>query len=232
MIPIFDLHNFCDALPPDVQRALDAVSKYRSVPAGAAILRIGDCGQPVHQLVRGQVIYSSCDSRGRETITASMHAGDWIGLSEVFTEGPAMADVIATTPVELRKIARRDFDALIDRHPVIARQLLKMFSLRFSAVYRLAQDQRELSLKDRLLKMLYLLAFRQNQPGPAATIALAQNDLAKMLAASRQTLNRLLRELEDEGLLTLGYRSIHLADRQRILRHYAWLLHEDGRPED
>lgn len=231
MIPIFDLHNFCEGLPAAVQQGFDRVSKYRTVDAGAAIVRTGDTRHFIHQLIAGQVIYCSYDSRGRETVTAAMKPGDWIGLSEVFTDAPAMADVVATCPVELRTIARRDFEGLLDAHPVIARHLLKLFSLRFSIVYRLAQDQRELTLKERLLKMLYLLSVRQGQAGPGAAIDLSQDDLAKMLAASRQTLNRLLKELEHEGLLTLGYRSIRLIARQRIERQYAYLFAATTGPE-
>ncbi len=197
MIPVFDLHNFCEGLPPEVQQAFDKVSKYRTVDAGTAIVRTGDMRHFVHQLMAGQVIYCSYDSRGRETVTAAMKPGDWIGLSEVFTDAPAMADVMATTPVELRTIARRDFESLLGAHPLIARQLLKL---------------------------LYLLAYRPGQVEPDAPIDLSQDELAKMLAASRQTLNRLLKELEQEGLLTLGYRTIRLLARHRIERQYDYLF--------
>lgn len=227
MIPIFDLHNFCEGLPADVQREIDKVSTYRTIDSGAAIVRNGDMRHFVHQLVAGHVIYCSCDSRGRETVTAVMKPGDWIGLSEIFTDAPAMADVVATTPVQIRTISRRDFETLLDAHPMISRRLLKLFSLRFSIVYRLAQDQRELTLKERLLKMLYLLAFPQGQADPAAPIDLSQDDLARMLAASRQTLNRLLKELEREGMLTLGYRTIQMVARRKIERTYDYLLTTD-----
>ena len=224
MIPVFDLHNFCEGLSADIQQEFDNVSKYRKIDAGAVVVRAGDTRHFSHQLIAGQVICCSCDSRGRETVTAVMKPGDWVGLSEVFTNAPAMADVVATAPVELRTIARRDFEALLDAYPVIAHHLLKLFSLRFSIVYMLAQDQRELTLKERLLKMLYRLAFSNGQPEPDAPIDLSQDDLAKMLAASRQTLNRLLKELEHEGLLTLGYRTIRLSERHRIERQYDHLF--------
>lgn len=228
MIPIYDLHNFFDALSAPIRAEFDSVSRYRQVKAGTVLVRTGDIRDTLSQIVEGAVRYCSCDSRGRETVTATMKQGDWIGLSEILTGIPAMVDVIATTPVRLRTIARRDFEVLLDRHPVVARRLLRLFGLRFALVYRLAQDRSELTLRERLLKMLYILSFDQAQPVEAADggtlIRLSQDELAKMLAASRQTLNRLLRTLEQEGLVSLGYRTIRLAPRPQLERSYGYLF--------
>lgn len=226
MLPVFDLHSFDDGLPPEVRAQFDRVSRYRDVRAGAVIVRTGDRRESLHQIVEGQVKYCSCDRSGRETVSATMKPGDWIGLSEIFAGIPALVDAVAITPARLRTVARTDFEALIDRHPVIARKLLRLFSLRFSIMYRTAQDRHQLSLRERLLKLLHMLSFEAaaNQPGGAAVIRASQEDLAKMLAASRQTLNRLLRQFEREGLVRLGYRSIRLADPQRLGRDYGFLL--------
>lgn len=231
--PIYELHNFFGGLPAEIADEFDAVSSYRNVSRDTVIVRMGDTRRTLHQLVEGQVKYCSYDSRGRETVTATMTAGDWIGLSEVLNGTPAMVDVVATSAARLRTIAKRDFDILLDRHPAISRELLRLFSLRFSVVYRAAQDRYELSLKERLLKMLYVLSFTQDgDETEQRTIRLTQAELAKMLAASRQSLNRLLRELEREGRVGLGYGAIRLLDRGGLERDFDYLfgLHEAAVP--
>lgn len=233
MLPVFDLHNFYDGLPADVRAQFDRVSRYGNVRAGTVVVRTGDRRESLHQIVEGQVKYCSYDRSGRESVSATMKPGDWIGLSEIFAGIPALVDAVAITPARLRTVTKPDFEALIDRHPVIARKLLRLFSLRFSIMYRTAQDQHQLSLNERLLKLLHMLSFEEDaqEPGGAAVIRISQEDLAKMLAASRQTLNRLLRQFEREGLLELGYRSIRLADPRRLERDYGLVL-GIGEPPD
>jgi CRP-like cAMP-binding protein len=227
MQPVFNLHNFYDGLPLSVRAEFDNVSRYRNLEEGAVVVRTGDRRESLHQLLEGQVKYCSYDRAGRETVSAMMKPGDWIGLSEVFAGIPALVDAIATTPARLRTIARSDFEALLDRHPIIARELLRLFSLRFSIMYRTAQDHHQLTLEERLVKLLHLLSFEAGageRSGQGVVIRASQEDLAKMLAASRQTLNRLLRQLEKDGLVQLGYRSIILPDLHRIERKYVHLL--------
>lgn len=227
MIAVPNLHNFFDELPAQVRAEFDRVSHYRQEKAGTVLVHRGDMRGTLSQIVDGEAKVSSFDSRGRETVAATLKTGDWFGLSEALIGIPSMVDTIAITPARLRIVARRDFDALLERHPIIARQLLRLFCHRFAIVYRTAQDRHELPLSERLLKMLYLLSFEhaaRHDGGDAAELRMAQDELAKMLAVSRQTLNRELRSLERGGLLTLGYRSIRLAPRARLLARYPHLF--------
>ncbi len=227
MIPVSNMHNFFAALSPEVQAEFEQVSTFRSVREGDMIIRSGGVCRELYQLREGSVKYSACDYQGRETVIAFMKPGDWIGLSELFTGLPAMSDVLATTPVRLRAIRQRDFEALMDRHPVIARQLLRLFSLRFSTMYYQGMDRGALSLKERLLKTLYMLSFSHGQHDESSDeilIEMSQDELSKMLVASRQNLNRALKELEREGLLRLGYGAIRVLGLEGINRHYGYLV--------
>jgi CRP-like cAMP-binding protein len=221
MIPGCGIHNFFDDLPCEIRAEFDRASRYRTVESGTAIVRIGDMHRHVHRLREGRVKYCAYDSHGRETITAIMSSGDWIGLTEPFTGKAAMANVVAISKVKLQSIDYQDFEAILDRHPVILRHLLRVFVSRFDFVYRIAQDRNELTLKERLLKLLHSLS------RDGSEIAISQDDLAKMLAASRQALNRLLKELEEEGVLVRGYRSIRISRLGKGDHKYDHLF-EDG----
>lgn len=223
------MHNFSAELPTEVLDAIDNSSTYRTITAGTTIVRSGDiCGE-LYQICSGEARYCSVDAQGRETVAAFVKEGDWIGLSELFTGLPAMSDVEATLNVRLRVIRKPDFDLLIDQHPVIARQLLRLLSLRFSAMYYLNVDRTALTLKERAIKTLYTLSFshgkhNQNPKDDDILIELSQEELGKVLAVSRQNLNRVLKELEREGLLSLSYGAIRLRGLKGIINHYSHLV--------
>jgi len=233
MIPTSSIHNFLDGLPDAVQTAFDAVSTHRRFGKSRTIIQAGDRRDVLYQLCEGSVKYCARDERGREMVAAFMKPGDWIGLSELFTGMPAMADVVALSPVRLRVLKRRDFEALMARYPVIAQHLLRVFSLRFSVMYYAAQDRSALTLKERLIKTLYTLSFstdKQEADGKDLVIRMSQEELSRVLASSRQRVNRALKELEREGLLRLGYGAIRLGGRAPLLGRYGRLVRSGGAP--
>jgi len=226
-MPTFDLHDFFQGLPVEVRRAFDQCSTWRRLPAGSPVLQAGVRPAALYQLAEGRAKYCSFDYRGRETVTALLKRGDWIGLTEILTGAPAISDVTAQTDVRLRCIGPRDVERLLDAHPVVTRQLLRLFCLRFSVMYHRAQDRSELTLKERLLKLLHALSYSCEE-ADGAVIRMSQSDLAKMLAASRQTLNRLLKELEREALLEVSYNAVRLVSRSVLEQRYGHILPPEG----
>jgi CRP/FNR family transcriptional regulator, cyclic AMP receptor protein len=227
MIPVRNMHNFFDALPAEVQAEFVAASRVRRVVADHTLVHAGDSSHELFQLVEGTVKCCPTDHQGRAMVATQLHPGDWIGLTESFTGMPALCDVVTCSPVKLRVIPRGDFDVLTERYPVVNRELVRLFSLRFSAMYHLAVDRSVLTIKERLLKLLYTLSFSQ---GPCTSgqdeilIRFSQEELSKMLAASRQNLNRALKELEREGVLALGYGGLKLNGLDGIRRSYGHLV--------
>ena len=219
MIPINNMYDFFGDLPPELHAAFDEVSQYREADAGETLLRAGNVCTQLYQLRAGKVEYRSTDAQGNEMVAATMAKYDWIGLPELYSGMPAMADVIAITPLRLRVVQHRDFEALVERHPLVARRLLRLFSLRYTAMYHQARDRHALPLKARLLKTLYMLAvshgktMRQQQE---ILIEMPQEELSRLLAAARQNLNRQLKALERDGLIRVNYGSITVLGMQRL----------------
>lgn len=221
------LHNFVDALPLPVREALDAVSSSRQLAADARLLRAGVVPNEVFQIVEGRVKYSAWDHLGRETVLTHMTRGDWVGLSEMFTELPAIWNVEAQGPVTVRVIKRQAFGRLVDAHPELPRQLLKLFALRFSLHGLFGLDHSALSLKERLIKMLYFLSFSYDKDAGGAqaiVMQLSQEELGKIVGASRQKLNPALKALEREQLLDVHFGGLTLRSRAAILQRYGHLL--------
>ncbi|MGQ0698608.1 MAG: Crp/Fnr family transcriptional regulator [Panacagrimonas sp.] len=221
------LHDFVDGVPADVLAALDAVSTYRSLPVGGRLLRAGSLPREVYQIIEGRVRYSAWDHRGCETVLTYMTCGDWVGLSEVFTGFPAQWNVVAQSVVKLRAIRRQDFERLVDAHPPLAKQLLRLFALRFSLHRLFGFDHSALTLKERVVKMLWFLSFGHDKDADDSlpiVLKLSQEELGKVVGASRQKLNPALKTLERERLLSVQFGSVTLRSRASIREHYGHLL--------
>ncbi|MCK9505166.1 MAG: Crp/Fnr family transcriptional regulator [Porticoccaceae bacterium] len=224
------INNFYDALPNDIKDAIDAVSTFRDIDKGSRILTAGEKPTALHQLQNGQAKYCSHDYQGRGKVLIFVSDGDWVGLSELFSNLPAQWDVTAVTAMQLRTVKYSDFDVLLDRYPIIARELLKTFSLRFS-LYRLFDfDHSALSLKERVLKMIYMMSFSFDHRAANAktiTIPISQEELSMVVGASRQKLNTALKELDAEGIVEVRYGAIILCDRIALRKDWSYLF-DDG----
>lgn len=229
--PIANLHDFVDALPQAVREELDRASSTRRIRTGERLLRVGVQPQEIFQITEGRVKYSAWDHHGREIVLTYMTQGDWIGLSEVFTELPALWNVVAESPVQVRVVRRREFQKLVEAHSALAQQLLRVFALRFSLHRMFGLDHSSLTLKERVVKMLYFLSFGHDKASDAThpvVLKLTQEALGKVVGASRQKLNPVLKALEQEQLVEVRFGSLMLRSRAAIVERYGHLLIPGG----
>ncbi|MDH1440472.1 Crp/Fnr family transcriptional regulator [Pseudomonas sp. GD03721] len=226
-MPISRLHDFLDAIPDEAKAEIDAISTYRTVPPNAHLMRAGLRFGELFQIQSGCVKYCAVDHDGRETVLIHMTRGDWIGLSEVFSKLPAHWDVVAQTPVRVRVIRQRDFEAMVQKHASLAHELLKVFAHRASMHRLFGMEHRSFSLKERLVKTLYFLSLSYAKEAPDSApivMNLSQEELSKVVGSSRQKLNPALKELEREGLLTVRLGGVTLNSRTCLVQCYGSLL--------
>lgn len=225
------MHNFFDALPPPVKAEFEAVSRYRDVVVGEIFRHVGTRPGEVFQIVAGRVRYFASDREGRESVLTFMGKGDWIGLSELFSGMAAAWNVAALSSVRLRVIARADFERILSRHPVIAIELLRIFSIRFSLFNVFGLDHSHLTLKERVVKMLYVTSFSLAD-GDAANedivLRLSQEELSRLVGSSRQKLNVALKLLEQDGLVKVGFGALTQCGRARVLDRYGYLFNSQA----
>jgi CRP-like cAMP-binding protein len=171
----------------------------------------GDPGDTFYVILDGQVKVSVSSSDGQEAILVMLNAGDSFGEFALLDEQPRSATIETSVPTEAVALRKDDFQRLIHQSPEIALGLLKVMTKRLRDTDQLVQDAAFLDVAERLAKKLLGLIEQHGRVSPRGIeldIHLTQQDLAAMIGATRESVNKQLGAFRDRGILSV--------DRQRI----------------
>jgi len=202
-------------LPDDELRRLGAIGQGRLFAAGQVLLHEGDEPDGLHCLVAGLVSVFLTAEDGRQVTVNLLEPGEVVGEIGVLDGRPRSAGAQALTETETLFLPRAAFRALMGQSPALAGQVV------LALCERLRQATEQLNraafedLRARLLLLLRQLAFLQGEVTPARLIVeldLSQGDLAQLLGATRESVNKQLRALQREGLLQIDGRRLVLTN--------------------
>jgi len=117
------------------------------------------------------------------------------------------ATVVALEAAEILVLSREDFLGYLQAHPPAAGAAIALLSERVRHLGDQLEEAYALELPQRLARRLLALGRTHGKKTPmgmAIDLPLTQSDLAGMVGASRQRVNRLLGEWQDRELLRLG----------------------------
>lgn len=200
--------GFLFALPREAAERLLAEAIRINVPAGALIYR--DDERPrLFMVIQGllRVFLTSVD--GRQVTVRYARSGDVAGLVLVIG-GPAPMSIQAMTSslvVALRVDALR---ALLATDPGVARACAEELT---RELYRLLEDISEqafLSIRQRLVRQLLLLATADT--GPGLVVHAGQQQLADAIGSVREVVTRNLHQLHEEGLIDVSRDEVVILD--------------------
>ncbi len=200
-----------DALLAEVAHQLRARTFRRS----EVIFHQGDPGDALHVITRGSVKIVLPSPEGEEAIIATLRAGDFFGELALLDSEPRSATATAVETTETLVLPRTIFRELLDAHPELRDAL---FAALTQLLRRLTHHVEELHFLDLAGRLAARLAYLGRQTGPNAGGAVAldwpytQSDLAAMIGGTRQSVNRLLAELIDDGLVRLETERLVITD--------------------
>jgi CRP/FNR family transcriptional regulator, cyclic AMP receptor protein len=194
-IPLFE------GLPEPELRALAERTVTRSYPKQAIIVNEGDESDSLYLILSGRVKVYLADEHGKELILAIKGAGQYFG-EMVLDEQPRSASVITLEPSQFAVLSRADFRAFLLRHPEVALALIQNL---IRVARGLNQNVRSLAMLDvygRVARILLDLAVDQ---GGKLVIPekMTQKDIAARVGASREMINRILRDLTTGGYVSM-----------------------------
>jgi CRP/FNR family transcriptional regulator, cyclic AMP receptor protein len=214
------LGGFVALLDPAARAALLGLGRVRRYRRGATVLLQGASGDTVCVVLEGRVKVTIDTPDGREVVLAVLGPGCLLGHFEAIE--PELvgnsASNIALEPVECRVFAADDLRRFLVAHPAAALALLRVTVRALCAADQRRVDAAALDASHRLAHFLVERADAQHKP--ELDIALTQEELASLIAASRESVVRALTALRSRGLIETGRRQITIRDMEG-LRAYA-----------
>ena len=188
-------------------------------PRGHTIFTEGEPGDRLYIIVSGKVKITRRSPDGRENLLTIMGPPDMFGELSVFDPGPRTSSVITITDVRAVWMDRDALRAWIAERPQIAEQLLRVLARRLR---RTNNDLADLILTDvpgRVAKQLLALGQRFGTPqegGLRVTHDLTQVEIAQLVGASRETVNKALADFAHRGWIRLEGKSVLICDSERL----------------
>lgn len=205
-----------DDLPPLVAQAMRDCGNQRQWRRGQVVLMQGQALSAVVVCLQGRLDIRIGAPSGQDTLLRWLRQGEVIGLTTVLAGMPCPATIVAAGPATTLHVAQQAFLDILQRHPDGAIAVSVLLSHRLAELFRFVEMTWQRPLRDRVRYALARLAQQHGEPAEPAEPAdvgmlrlrITQAELAAAAGASRQRVHLELLQLQTEGVLRLGYRTI------------------------
>jgi CRP-like cAMP-binding protein len=192
-----------------------------SFPRGHTVFAEGDPGDRLYIVISGKVKIGWRSPDGRENLMAIMGPSDMFGELSIFDPGPRTSSATTITEVCAVSMDRDALRAWIADRPHVAERLLRVLARRLR---RTNNNLAELIFNDvpgRVAKQLLALAQRfGTREGDTLRLNhdLTQEEIAQLVGASRETVNKALADFVHRGWIQLEGKSVLIYDSERLAR--------------
>ena len=183
--------------------------------AGDYLFREGDPFEAIAAVRAGSVKTCVTDREGHEHVLGFHFPGEVIGLNAI--DGHRYpCDAIALDTVMLCRFSFPKISVLATRVPGVQRELFRLLSRDIGRAALLAGDW---SADQRVAAFLVGMSRRLSARGFSSTrfqLTMARTDIANYLRLAPETVSRVLRRMQDDGVLAVDRREVELLDAARL----------------
>ncbi len=188
---------------------------------GETLFREGDTGDRLYVVTEGKIKLGRSSPDGRENLMAVLGPGQMFGELSLFDPGPRSLTATAVTDVTMKSLGHDELSGWLTGYPDVARGLLGQLASRLRRTNDVVADLVFSDVPGRVAKALLDLASRfgrKADDGLHVHHDLTQEELAQLVGASRETVNKALADFANRGWLRLEPRSVVLVDVERLQR--------------
>jgi CRP/FNR family transcriptional regulator, cyclic AMP receptor protein len=210
-----------EALDEDGAAALQSRMTDVALSRGERLFAEGDEGDRLYVVLDGKIKLTRAAPDGRENLLSVVGPGEMFGELSLFDPRPRTASATAITDARLAALAHDKLLIWLTGRPEVALHLLRALAQRLRRANDVMADLVFTDVPGRVAKQLLDLAdrFGEQQPdGLHVNHDLTQEELAQLVGASRETVNKALADFVTRGWIQLSARSVVLLDTDRLRR--------------
>ncbi len=208
-------------LDDEAAQALSASMQESRIRRGDVLFSEGDEGDRLYIVTDGKVKLGRTSADGRENLLAILGPGQMFGELSLFDPGPRSATVTAVTDCTMQSLSHDELGRWLDGRPEVARGLLSQLAGRLRRANDVVADLVFSDVPGRVAKALLDLSSRFGRvadDGIHVHHDLTQEELAQLVGASRETVNKALADFASRGWIRLEARSVVIMDLERLKR--------------
>jgi CRP-like cAMP-binding protein len=204
-----------EAAAVSLRASMDTVK----IAKGSILFKEGDDGEHLYVIVDGKLKLGTSSGDGRENLLSILGPGEMFGELSLFDPGPRTSTATAVTDAKLLSLGHEKVIPWLKQHPEVSLQLLTRLSQRLRRTNEAVGDLVFSDVPGRVAKALIDLGDRFGKTTPEGLLVnhdLTQEELAQLVGASRETVNKALADFAGRGWLKLDGRSVLIADVERL----------------
>ena len=209
------------ALDDEASDALRATMSRTDTGRGQVLFHEGDPGDRLYVILDGKIKLTRAAADGRENLLSVLGPGEMFGELSLFDPRPRTASAVAVTDSRLGAIGHDYLRSWLTGRPDVALHLLQALAQRLRRINDVMADLVFSDVPGRVAKALLDLSERFGRPtddGLRVAHDLTQEELAQLVGASRETVNKALADFASRGWLRLEARAVVLIDVERMRR--------------
>lgn len=211
---------FFSQLPAEAISDLSRRINRRRYEKDHIIFHKDDPGSTLYVILSGKVKITLPSPEGENVIVAILSTGDFFGELSLFDGEPRSATATATEISEMLTLAQKEFIHFIAENPRVSANILAELSRRLRRTDELLSDAAFCNLSARLAKRILELSKRYGEEiSPQKTrlnFKLKQQDLADMVGATRESVNKTLRTFRSKEIIDFQKGIITILDRDAL----------------
>ncbi|MBI5335518.1 MAG: Crp/Fnr family transcriptional regulator [Burkholderiales bacterium] len=193
-VPLFSMLTTSQA-----ESVAEAVTK-RRYRRGEIIVERGQKSNALFILLTGRARVVASDARGREVILAVLEPGDYLGEMSLIDNEPHSASVRAEVQTDVLVLGRTEFARCLPENSSLAYAILRGLVARLRAADRQIESLALLDVYGRVARALLDMA-DESDGQRIIRGKVSRQDLAKHVGASREMVSRVMKDLEERGLV-------------------------------